>query len=327
MTETVVTIVDSLVRNPSFRIKVMTGRHSGAYIDFVESSISISAKDDAKVCISDWTSPALMVRREIDSNGENWRYQTAGSDSDHNAVNWPSLEPLRFGETVLVLGSADVTWPSDAELLSKLRSPQRSGLERKILNRKNILIATLVMASVAVMVIMVTVLRANAERGMESEAERKIKAAEISLKPWLLTGISTQRVGEALVVSGLLSNGDGVHQLRSHLDKLKGTKFLHRYTSVDYVRRALTEATGGTVEVVYVRDEGFRVIGVVLDPESVKVTVHQVLNDMGLQNMKVSYQIARSRSHPMRMAPVRMQSIDFQYEQFPDGTRQVTLQN
>lgn len=327
MTEAGSTITGSLASSPACRIKVMTGRHSGAFMDFSESSFSIGAEDDAKVYISDWKTPSLMVRRVNDSNGENWRYRTVGSDLDHQDTVWPSLAPVRFGDTVLVLGAADVVWPSDVELLSKLGSSQRSDLQGKLLSRRNTFIATLVMASVAVMIIMVSVLKANAARGAESEVEKKMKEAEKSLKPWLITGISTQRIGESIVVSGLLPNGDGVHQLRSHLDKFKGTKFLHRYTSADYVRRAIIEASAGTVEVVYVRDEGFRIIGVVLDPDSVKGIVQQVFNDLGLQNIKVAYQLSRSRSYPMRISPIRMQSKDFRYEQFPDGTRQVTLQN
>lgn len=94
-------------------LRVLTGTHAGAQVQFMSGTYRIGGTEDADICISDWTVDDVML-----AVGEDGVARLRSTNGDEVLV--ADFVAVPFGDVVFCVGPDAVAWPRDVDLLAGL---------------------------------------------------------------------------------------------------------------------------------------------------------------------------------------------------------------
>lgn len=110
------------------KIRVLTGNHAGALIDWTHPLMKLGASEDDDIYIGDWNVQPVQLFQDSDGQcAAQWPHADgdplAEGDSLDDGVQRRALQawvPVRFGAIIFCIGPANEEWPDDADLLQRL---------------------------------------------------------------------------------------------------------------------------------------------------------------------------------------------------------------
>ena len=113
------------------KVRVISGKHTGAFIDWTRPLMKVGSSEDFDIYIGDWNAQTIELVRTPEGHCQaQWlagsgELPVMGSQLEGNTYSC-SLEqwvPVRFGAIILCIGPANEPWPADADLLQRLFAP------------------------------------------------------------------------------------------------------------------------------------------------------------------------------------------------------------
>jgi type III secretion protein D len=111
------------------RLRILTGRHVGAYLDLTSGTHLIGTGSECDIAISDWTAAPMELLVSDEAVAYQWRLPAPANDSKGGRARGPSItalqpfEPRDFNGVVLCTGPTQGQWPSDVKLLAIAFAP------------------------------------------------------------------------------------------------------------------------------------------------------------------------------------------------------------
>ena len=320
-------------------LRVLTGIHAGAALALTPGAHRIGTDDDADIRLTDWQGADATL--DVDTTGvvRIARAQPDDAEADDAAndeagdVLLVDFVPMQFGETVLCIGPDDVAWPSDVDLLSTLlASPVKSQLasyQRQQRQRRQLI-------AVAACVVLGGVIVAGALLGMTqlsraafppSADDRTLRVTQ-ALAASHVTGLHAQALGNAVVVTGMVSTTNDDTAVRAILDRVSPEGVERRYDVAQDDVRSIQDSLGiPGARVAYAGNGQFTITGKVADTHQLEAAVARVRADFdsnvkGLAIQAEQTSVATADAPPTTYSEM-VSSDDVRYAETPDGVKHI----
>ncbi|KAG0166425.1 hypothetical protein DFQ30_007220 [Apophysomyces sp. BC1015] len=265
-------------------LRVLTGVHAGAQLKLAPGEYRLAADDDADIRLSDWVGaelrltvdsqdvvhakrpPPLPTENGAPSHhgaGEHQHVEpdapamthsvadvtldptAAGDNQGTEQILLVDFVPMQFDDTVICVGPADSTWPSDVELLSTLldsRAARRHDIN-DLAQHINRLLAdqklTELHAQVSGSVIRVTGMVSTATQDANARDLLQHTAAGVALRQYDIADVDARNIAESLGIAGVhvAYAGDGIfdvtaNTLRTHITAIDKNSLPSTYSEM-----------------------------------------------------------------------------------------------
>jgi type III secretion protein D len=348
-------------------LRILTGIHAGAQLKLVPGAYRLAADDDADIRLSDWTGAELVLtidpqdtvharRGAAPANGDNVNAHHAVTHDepieqhakspaqmlDQRTIT-PSSEvtqqgeepillldfvPMQFDDTVICVGPADSSWPSDVELLSTLLvKPDQDRREAKRARHRKIAGITLACTAVG-MVIGLSALLMSAQ---DSRAARRRDINDLAqhinhlLAEQKLTELRAQVSGSVIRVTGMVQTPAEDVNTRELLQRAAAGLALRQYDVAEIDARSIAESLGiPGVQITYAGNGVFDVTAKVADPQQFRESLERVRHDLNGNVRTLRTHITTIDKNLLPSTYSEMIASDaIQYAQAPDGTKHI----
>lgn len=280
------------------RLRILTGRHVGASLDLPPGIHRLGPDGDCDITISDWTFAPLRLHVGNGSQGDDgvmaeWLPRAGGDDAAEGAAappaQWRKLgdfEPREFDGTVLCVGPAKGTWPSDVALLDTVFQPTPGRVARwagtKLRTRRMAVVGSTValVLGVLVSVVVAGVRRApapvpptlqEAQATLQAELERVAPAA-----------LQVRLEQSTLVISGMVDTLEQANAARAAIQAQRGPyNALPRFTLATEIAEAIRSTVGlPNATVRHLGDGVFSYVAETADERAARAAIDRVTTDL-----------------------------------------------
>ncbi|KAG0192564.1 hypothetical protein DFQ28_008686 [Apophysomyces sp. BC1034] len=350
-------------------LRVLTGVHAGAQLKLAPGEYRLAADDDADIRLSDWVGaelrltvdsqdvvhakrpPPLPTENGAPSHhgaGEHQHVEpdapamthsvadvtldptAAGDNQGTEQILLVDFVPMQFDDTVICVGPADSTWPSDVELLSTLLvKPDQDKREAKRARHRKIASVTLVCMAVGMAIGLGALLMPI----QDSRAARRHDINDLAqhinrlLADQKLTELHAQVSGSVIRVTGMVSTATQDANARDLLQHTAAGVALRQYDIADVDARNIAESLGiAGVHVAYAGDGIFDVTANVKDPQQFRSALERIRHDLNanVKTLRTHITAIDKNSLPSTYSEMIV-SDAIQYAQAPDGTKHIYI--
>jgi type III secretion protein D len=316
-------------------LRVLTGVHAGVQVRLNDGQhYVVGAGDEADICISDWHGANLLLA--VDETGV-VRATHGGADDGMDAsesgpavpVLIPDLVAVKFDDTVLCVGPAEMAWPTDVDLLAPLWTPKAPAKRQGAKTGRLTLIVGV--ASVAGLMGVVSVAamlpgaRVAPAQGPANPANLPMYAAKLDtmLHAAGLTDLHAATEGQAVVVKGIVRNDTDDALAKALIGRADGSTVVRRYDVATVDAQNLQDSLATpSVKVEYSGQGIFTVTGAVAAPAKVRQAIDGLRPELGANVKRIDVAITQA---PPPEQPVAysglIESAGIRYFVSPDGTK------
>jgi type III secretion protein D len=323
-------------------LRILTGHHAGAQVVLTPGTYRIGADDDADIHLTDWRGADVLLTMDDSGAVCSERLETQAQDSalDPCKTWMVDFVPMQFDDTVLCIGWADATWPSDIALLSTMINGSDDAAadapDPRVKKRRYAGIAV-ACAALSVAVIGVSfALTTNVSRAalappdvqLEQRLNRALKDAhlnELHVEP---DGTSGKEGQARVIATGMVRSASDDYIARQLFDRARPGIVARRYGVADDTARGIREAIGiEGVQVTYDGQGVFTVSGTVADKARAEQALERARSDFGkrVKTLRVALDdVAKPAPEPKKGSYIALVSSgDVQYAQTPDGVKHI----
>lgn len=350
-------------------LRILTGIHAGAQLKLAAGAYRLAADDDADIRLSDWSGAELVLtvdargavhaqRGTAHPNGHDVsaphvtnhsahtdqnvqtpvlsvgpatvEVSTSSDDQGDEPILLLDFVPMQFDDTVICIGPADSTWPSDVELLSTLLvKPDQDRRTAERARRRKIAGITLACTAVG----MIIGLGALLMSAQDSRAARRHDINDLAqhvnrlLAEQKLTELHAQVSGSVIRVTGMVPTAAEDANARDLLQRAAAGVALRQYDVAEVDARSIAESLGTPgVQVAYAGNGVFDVTAKVDDPQQFRQSLERVRRDLNknVKTLRTHITAIDKNLLPSTYSEL-IESDAIQYAQAPDGTKHIYM--
>lgn len=330
------------------RLRILTGRHAGAFLDLDEGLHRVGHSDDCDVVLSDW--PGAPLQLEVKDGSVSACHTPGPQDTDAVArcLSLPDWQPQDVDGIVLCCGPVDQAWPRDVELLEQVFAPTplrmarwargRMRQQRRDGPRGGRSVVGWSAAALAALVGLGLVVRGHEAPAAEPPPNPAQAAARLQalLRSNVSADLVVQADGDTLVVRGKVADAaqavlarQTLENLRSQVPGLGHFETLPRFAVASEVTDALRGTDG--LRHAQVTDLGagvYRVQAEVRDEAAARDQLQRVASDLAPAVKRLELQLTLV-DQPDPIGPIlsRTQDDGVTVVQTRDGVKHLVLRS
>ncbi|MDR5759442.1 type III secretion system protein [Caballeronia sp. LZ035] len=327
-------------------LRILTGHHAGAQVVLTPGAHRIGRDDDADIQLTDWRGPDVLLSMDESGATCSERIEAGTATLDPCRTWMIDFVPMQFDETVVCIGWADATWPSDLALLSTLlNGPSEPGASEDAAaaggtrSQQRRRYASIAVACAAVGVAAVGIsfaLTTNVSRAaiappdvqMEQKLERALAEAHLNELHVAPDGTAGDDGAPRVIATGMVRSASDDYMARQVFERLKPGVVARRYGIADETARGIRDAIGiDGVEVKYDGQGVFTLSGTVADRQRVEQALARVKGDFGkrIRTIRMALtDVVQPAAAPKKGTYIALVSAgDVQYAQTPDGVKHI----
>jgi type III secretion protein D len=280
------------------RLRILTGRHVGASLDLPPGTHRLGPDGDCDITISDWTFAPLRLHVGSGSHGDDgvmaeWSPRQSADDAAEGTAAAPAqwrkladFEPREFDGTVLCVGPAKGTWPSDVTLLDTVFQPTPGRVARWAGARLRTRRMAAVGGTVALVLgVLVSVVVAGGRRPPEpavptlQEAQAALQAELERLAP---AALHVRLEQSTLVITGMVDTLEQANAACAAIQARRGTyAALPRFTQASEIAEAIRGTVGlPNATVRHLGDGVFTYVAEAADERAARAAIDRVTTDL-----------------------------------------------
>lgn len=323
------------------KLRILTGRHAGASLDVDNGSHLLGPGPDCDITITDWSFAPL--RLHVGRDGDDgvvaeWLASPpadAGGDAPPPRTQWRKLadfEPREFEGTVICLGPAQGTWPSDVALLDQVFKPTAGRVVRwagaGLRTRRVALISG---AAVVTLSLVVSVVLAGAKRpqGPMPTLESARDGLQHDLDALVDGRLQVRIDATGLVVTGLLDTPEQATAVRAAMQARRGSfPALPRFTLATDVAETIRGTVGlPNAAVRHVGGGVFTYVAEAADEPAARAAIERVSADLAQTVKRIDATFERTEGKESGPILSRFTSDGISVVQTRDGVKHLVVKS
>jgi type III secretion protein D len=324
------------------KVRVLSGRHTGASIDWTLPLLKVGSSEEFDIYIGDWNAQAIeLVRTPEGDCTAQWPVGEGDLpiDGAHGEGGTLSCElqpwvPVRFGTVILCVGPSDEDWPDDAQLLQRLFAPPPPpAVEAAPAVAKSRRYPLMLAATTAVVLVTSAVLVVASRGQSEAAVPLAVPTSAATVRNaladarWRDLDITDQ--GDGITVRGVLAERGDVTEAHQRLDAVKSTKPLTRhFIAAGEITDLVHESVPGAgLVVTRTGPRSFEVSGNAADVAHTKDAIKRLGVDLeGVGVQLVAAVTARETDAP-QMSGTLIDSKGVSFARTRDGVKHIVMPN
>jgi type III secretion protein D len=324
------------------KVRVLSGRHTGASIDWTRPLLKVGSSEEFDIYIGDWNAQAIeLVRTPEGDCAAQWPVgegdlpiEGAHGEGDTVSCELQPWVPVRFGTVILCIGPSDEDWPDDAQLLQRLFAPPpppAAEVPAAVATKSRRY--PLMLATTTVIVLVTSAAFVFASRGASKAtapvvvmptSAATVRAALADAR-WKDLDISDH--GDGITVRGVLAERSDVTEAHQRLDAMHSTKPLTRhFIAVGEITDLVHESVPGAgLVVTQTGSRSFEVSGNSADLARTKDALRRLGGDLeGVGVQLVAAVTARETDAP-QMSGTLIDSKGVSFARTRDGVKHIVM--
>ncbi|VWD52964.1 secretion-associated protein [Burkholderia lata] len=309
-------------------LRVVTGFHSGAQLDLPPGIHVIGSGCDDDIRITDWTDSTVeLIVADNESVQIRKNKHIAGNDPTVDISHRTTLDdfvPVQFDDIVICIGPANVSWPSDLELLSAMfaaPAAKSQPSERHHYRRWSAIVG--VTTCCAVLLASLSLWPAHpAKASAPVDVTARIRSAVVHAD---VRGLAVERMGDDTSITGMVASYAEDARVRKALADIDPSRVKRRYSIAENDVQNIQDALGiAGAKVAYRGDGTFEIGGTVASLQALEAAVTRVRGDL-TTNVKDIVVRATEPPKPEVRQPISqlISANGVRYTETPDGVKHI----